>query len=101
MSNNTSYISEFATRVKQLILKVKELRCENETLKGQVDEYNKIIKELRKELDYQKRRNENIMMAKMLEIGDDDIEKTRQKIQLLIGKVNRCITMINEKDTIE
>lgn len=98
MSNNTSYISEFKDKVGQLILKSKELRQENASLKGQLDECKNKITELKKELENQKNRSENIMMAKMLEISDNDIDKTRQKVITLIGKINRCITMVNEKE---
>jgi hypothetical protein len=36
-----------------------------------------------------------MMMAKMIEITDGDIEASRKRVQKLIRSVNKCISLVN------
>ncbi len=92
-----SNIKTFTTRVRQLILKHKELQKENTELYGMVDERDKMIAELKKKLDDGERKYEALMTAKMLNIADADIEATRKRVNKLLKTVNQCITLLSEK----
>jgi hypothetical protein len=35
------------------------------------------------------------MMAKMIQISDEDIETSRKRVQKLIRTVNKCIALVN------
>lgn len=97
MSANESNIKTFTTRVRQLILAFKEMKKENAELYAMVDERDKEIEELKKQLAEQVKKYDTMMMAKMLNISDDDLEKTKKRINKLIRSVNQCITLLSEQ----
>lgn len=98
MSQSESNIKTFTTRVRQLILKFNEVKKENSELYAMVDERDKTIAELKEMLDKQKKEYDSLMMAKMLNLTDNDIETTRKKVKKLLRTVNQCITLLSEKE---
>lgn len=97
MSKAESQINTFATRVRQMILHYKEIKKENVELYSMVDERDRQIGELKKQLEEEQKRYNALMTAKMLNIADADIENTKKRINKLIRTVNQCITMLSEK----
>ncbi len=97
MSKSESQINTFTTRVRQMILKFKEIKKENTELYSMVDERDKQIDELKKQLDEAQKKYNALMAAKMLNIADADIESTKKRINKLIRTVNQCITLVSEK----
>lgn len=98
MAVTESNIKIFAARVRQLILSFKELKKENAELYSMVDERDKQIEELKKQLAEQTRKHDTLMMAQMLNVSDDDIEMTRKRVNKLIRSVNQCITLLSEQE---
>lgn len=92
-----SNIKIFTTRVRQLILTFKELKKENSELYAMVDERERQITELKKQLNEAEQKYNALMTAKMLSIADADIETTRKRVNKLIRTVNQCITILSEK----
>lgn len=97
MSATQENIKTFTTRVRQLILAFKEVKKENTELYAMVDERDKEIAQLKKIIAEQEQRYNNMMMAKMLNVSDGDIEATRKRINKLIRSVNQCITLLSEQ----
>lgn len=97
MSKAESQINTFATRVRQMILHYKEIKKENAELYSMVDERDKQISELKKQVEEEQKKYNALMTAKMLNIADADIENTKKRISKLIRTVNQCITMLSEK----
>lgn len=97
MSKAESQINTFATRVRQMILHYKEIKKENAELYSMVDERDKQISELKKQVEEGQKKYNALMTAKMLNIADADIENTKKRISKLIRTVNQCITMLSEK----
>lgn len=97
MSKAESQINTFTTRVRQLILQYKDIKKENAELYSMVDERDKKIEELQKQLESSEKKYDALMSAKMLNIADADIEATRKKVNKLIRTVNQCITLLSEK----
>lgn len=62
-----------------------------------VDERDRLITELKKQLEEAERKYDALMTAKMLSIADTDIENTRKKVNKLIRTVNQCITLLSEQ----
>ena len=62
-----------------------------------VDERDKKIEDLKKQLEESEKKYNALMSAKMLNIADADIESTRKRINKLIRTVNQCITLLSEK----
>ncbi len=62
-----------------------------------VDERDRLITELKKQLEEAEKKYDALMTAKMLSIADTDIENTRKKVNKLIRTVNQCITLLSEQ----
>lgn len=97
MSKAESQINTFTTRVRQMILQYKEVKKENAELYSMVDERDKKIEDLKKQLEESEKKYNALTSAKMLNIADADIESTRKRINKLIRTVNQCITLLSEK----
>ena len=97
MSKAESNIKTFTTQVRRLILKFSELKQENAELYNMVEERDRRITELKKQLEEAEKKYDALMTAKMLSIADTDIENTRKKVNKLIRTVNQCITLLSEQ----
>ena len=97
MEANEKLINTFPTRVRQMLLQYKELQKENNDLYSMVDERDAKIRELTTSLANAKKEYETLMMAKMLEITDVDLESAQKRIARLIRDVNKCINLLSDK----
>ena len=75
MTADEKTLTQFTTRIRQMILQYKEIKQENDALY----EYNAL------------------KMAKMIEITDADMESARKRLSKLIRDVDKCITLLNDK----
>ncbi len=82
------------TQTRQLIFKFQQLKEENEELfdelvkkEGELQEVKKQNKQL--DADYK-----NLKMAKLLEVGDDDLKLAKQRIGRLVRDVDKCIALL-------
>lgn len=99
MSITEANIKTFTTRVRQLILKVKELKQENMELYAMVDERDKEISTLKQTIEEAEKKYNALMTAKQMVLADQDIEETKKRVGKLIRTVNQCITMLSEQDS--
>ena len=97
MEANEKLINTFSTRVRQMLLQYKELQKENNDLYSMVDERDAKIRELTTSLAQAQKEYETLMMAKMLEITDVDLESAQKRIARLIRDVNKCINLLSDK----
>jgi len=95
MSQNENTAKIFETRVRQLILKYKQLKDEQDELYAALEENEKSIKELQAQLSQKQQDYEALKMAKMIEISDKDIEQSKKRLSKLIRDVNKCITILS------
>ena len=82
------------TQTRQLIFKFQQLKEENEELfdelvkkEGELQEVKKQNKQL--DADYK-----NLKMAKLLEVGDNDLKLAKQRIGRLVRDVDKCIALL-------
>ena len=94
MTENDKILTLFTTRIRQMILQYKETKKENAELYEMVDARDNEIKQLKQQAqnDYK-----SLKTARMLEIGDGDIEESKRKIASMIRDVNKCITLLSGK----
>ncbi len=95
MQDAETILRTFATRVRQLILKVGELKKANSELTAVVSQRDAEITKLKEQLSLQEKKYNAMMMAKMINITDGDIETSKKKIQKLIRSVNQCMALLN------
>ena len=97
MTANEKSLNTFATRVRQMILQYEAQRKENDELYTLVDQRDREITQLQKELAQAHADYNTLKMAKMLEITDGDMETAQKRVAKLIRDVNKCITLLSEK----
>lgn len=97
MDSNEKVITQFETRVKQLILKFQELKKENQDLYAMVEKTEQEVKDLQAKLTQKDNDYNALKMAKMMTITDGDLEAAKARIQKLIREVNKCITLVSDE----
>lgn len=98
--NSEQYINHFTTRLRQLILTLKEFRLANGKLRSELAVKQEEIDRLKKQLDESTRNYEALKEARMLTIADDDVVNAQKRINRLIRSVNQCITLLKEDNNI-
>lgn len=93
-SEEEKLVQTLETRVRQLILQYKDLKTENEALYEMVDERDAQIKLLKQETENLKASYANLKLAKMIEIGDNDMKDARSRLSKLVRDVDRCIALL-------
>jgi predicted nuclease with TOPRIM domain len=97
MDSNEKVITQFETRVKQLILKFQELKKENQDLYAMVEKTEQEVKDLQAKLTQKDNDYNALKMAKMMTITDGDLETAKARVQKLIREVNKCITLVSDE----
>ena len=99
MTSNEQTLATFQTRVRQMILRFRQLKQENDELYAMLDENENDIKELRQRMDQQVKDYNSLKMAKMIEITDGDLDAARARLSKLIRDVNKCIAILTDQKT--
>ncbi|MDO4310800.1 MAG: hypothetical protein Q4C43_08800 [Prevotella sp.] len=99
MTSNEQTLATFQTRVRQMILRFRQLKQENDELYAMLDKNENDIKELRQRMDQQVKDYNSLKMAKMIEITDGDLDAARARLSKLIRDVNKCIAILTDQKT--
>ena len=97
MDSNEKVITQFETRVRQLILRFQELKKENQELHAMVEKTEQEVKDLQTRLTQKDNDYNALKMAKMMTITDGDLETAKARVQKLIREVNKCITLVSDE----
>ena len=97
MEAESKTINQFATRVRQMILQYQSVTKQNEDLCRQVVEQQERIAKLEAQLQQQRNDYESLKLARMVEITDGDMQSAQKRLAKLIRDVDKCITLVNEK----
>ena len=97
MNPNEKALSNFETRVRQMILRFQELKKENEDLHSLVEKNEQDIKALQAQLTQADNDYQSLKMAKMMEITDGDLESAKARIAKMIREVNKCIAILSDE----
>lgn len=87
-------IRDLQTRTRQLILKFQQLKEENESLLEELVSKDSELEEVKKENKLLHGQYANLKMAKMLEIGDEDLASAKQRVAKLVRDVDKCIALL-------
>lgn len=83
--------------MRQMILRFREIKKENNDLYTMVDQRDKEIQQLQAQLRQAQSDYQSLKMAKMIEITDGDMESAQKRLSKIIRDVNKCITLLSEK----
>ena len=97
MNASEKTLTLFTTRVRQLILQFDDKKKEIIALEEKLKQRENQIKELEAKLNQLHNDYTSLKMAKMIEISDGDMEDAQKRLSKLIRDVNKCITLLSEK----
>ena len=97
MNASEKTLTLFTTRVRQLILQYEDKKKEIIALEEKLKKRENQIKELEAKLNQLHNDYTSLKMAKMIEISDGDMEDAQKRLSKLIRDVNKCITLLSEK----
>lgn len=97
MAYSEQEIASFATLVRQLISKYKEMQEELDEVKQLLLAQTKETKDMEALANAAMHDYDVLKTAKMLEVSDGDIEMARKRVNQLIRNVNKCITLLTEQ----
>ena len=82
------------TRVRQLILRNKELRQQNAQLWQQVTEDDAQIQALKEQNKQLQTQYADLKTARMLQLSDNDTRNARQRMTKLVREIDKCIAIL-------
>ena len=88
-------LKNFDARVRQLIASYRVLQQENADLYAELDSRDNEIIQLKASLKQAKRDYDNLKLAKMLAVSDNEMRSARQTITSLVREVNKCINILS------
>ena len=97
MNASEKTLTLFTTRVRQLFLQYDDKKKEIIALEEKLKKRENQIKELEAKLNQLHNDYTSLKMAKMIEISDGDMEDAQKRLSKLIRDVNKCITLLSEK----
>lgn len=97
MTSEEKALSLFETRVRELLIRYNVQNKENGNLRAELEQKNATIKQMTAELEKSESAYNRLMMAKMIEISDGDMESAKSKLSKLIRDVSKCIAILKNE----
>ena len=89
-------LTEFEARVRQLVFMYETLKLENDELKQQVAGKGEQLLQASEEMKLLKAKYDNLKMARIIEVRQDDFKGAKQRLSKLVREVEKCIALLNE-----
>ena len=87
----------FASKVRQLILHLQKLKQEKANLEATIQKLKEENEQKSQALNALQVEYNSLMIGKMLNISDKDIETSKRRINNMIRTIDKCITILSEK----
>ena len=97
MNPSEKTLTDFETRVRQMILQFQELKKENGSLQDLLSEQAHEIDELKAKVAQAENDYNSLKMARMLEISDGNLEEAKERLAKMIRQVNKCIAILSNE----
>lgn len=97
MNPSEKTLTDFETRVRQMILQFQELKKENVRLQDLLSEQAHEIDELKAKVAQAENDYNSLKMARMLEISDGNLEEAKERLAKMIRQVNKCIAILSNE----
>ncbi|MFN4915129.1 MAG: hypothetical protein ACK5FT_07400 [Sphingomonadales bacterium] len=96
MQNLSTRLSEIRTKVEKLVEENRLLKNENESMRDRIEGLERTVELQKNTLSELTEQNKLIKLAKNLAPEDSDTEEIKNKVNELIGEIDRCIDLLNE-----
>ena len=97
MNPSEKTLTDFETRVRQMILQFQELKKENARLDDMLKEQAQEIDGLKARITQADNDYNSLKMARMLEITDGNLEDAKERLAKMIRQVNKCIAILSNE----
>jgi cell division protein FtsB len=87
----------FASKVRQLILQLQKLKQEKANLEATIQKLKEENEQKSQALKALQVEYNSLMIGKILNIADNDIETSKRRINNMIRTIDKCITILSEK----
>ena len=91
-------ITMLQTNVRRLIYKFQTLRKEYDEMEARAVRREEEVLDLRAKNEALTAQYNNLKMAKMLEIGDTDLQSAKQRMARLVREVDKCIVTLKSME---
>ncbi len=88
-------LAVFESKIRQLMLMYKALKEENTALKDELSEKDKIIQAAKENIDHLNLKYENLKIARVVSIRQDEITGAKKRLSKLVQEVDKCIALLN------
>ncbi len=82
------------TRVRQLILKHRELQAEKKSLEADIDALHQEIESLRESNRQLQLKYDHLKMAKYIDMADSSTKDLRGRIRKMVRDIDQCVAML-------
>ncbi len=89
-------LTNFETRVRQLMLLCETLRHEKEEIEKSLVISNEALRKSQEEIRNLKNDYDKLRLAKMVSFGKSDVKNARLKLSGIVREIDKCIALINE-----
>lgn len=96
MQNLTTRLADIRVKVEKLVQENRLLKNENESMRDRIDGLERTVELQKNTLSELTEQNKLIKLAKNLASEDSDTEELKNKVNELIGEIDRCIDLLNE-----
>lgn len=87
---------DFKLKVKQIIAKHEALKQEKSQLLEKIGNLEDTILQIQKENRLIEQKYENLKLARMLDVSDDENKDAKNRIQKLVREIDKCIALLNK-----
>jgi len=89
-------LMDLNVKVKQIIAKQETLKHENQLQLLKIEDLDSNLHKLRQENSLLEQKYNNLKLAKMLVVSDEDNKDAKNRIQKLVREIDKCIALLNK-----
>jgi len=89
-------LADFESNLRQVMDLCDKLRLKNQTLTAQLAEKERMLQAALNEMDALKTKYDNLKVAQIISINQDDLTGAKQRLSKLVREVDKCIALLNE-----
>ena len=97
MNPSEKTLTDFETRVRQMILQFQKMKQEKLQLQQKINEQSQAIEDLKARVTQADNDYNSLKMARMLEITDGNLVDAKEHLARMIRQVNKCIAILSDE----
>ena len=97
MNPSEKTLTDFETRVRQMILQFQQMKQEKLQLQQKINEQSQAIEDLKARVTQADNDYNSLKMTRMLEITDGNLVDAKEHLARMIRQVNKCIAILSDE----